>query len=75
MKRQLREVGLLPFHIEQNIRWSRERLAWRVANHAKRKERNSVLGTGARNEFRFHVRRDRPRGLRHPVPFLTRFDH
>ena len=36
-RRQLREIDSLLCGIEQNVRWSRERLAWRVANYAKRK--------------------------------------
>ena len=62
-RRQLREIDSLLCGIEQNVRWSRERLAWRVANYAKRKEWKSALGARACDKFRLHVCSVRACGL------------
>src|SRR5262249_34713998 len=45
----------LLFNIEQNVRWSREWLVWRVCDDTQRQQWNAVSCTGARNEFCFHV--------------------
>src|SRR6266498_2989336 len=74
MQRKLHDIGSLPFNIEQNLRRARERFAWRVADHAKRKERNTVLSAAARNEFRFHISSVCAGGLRDFLSLLNRID-
>jgi hypothetical protein len=67
-------IGSLQVDVEEN-HWRRgEGLGRRIANHAKRKERNTVLGATARNEFRFHISSDCARGLRDFLSLLTGFD-
>jgi hypothetical protein len=56
-------IGSLQVDVEEN-HWRRgEGLGRRIAHHAKRKERNTVLGAAARDQFRFHINGGRACGL------------
>src|SRR5882672_11472268 len=75
MQRKLHGIGSLPFNIEQNLRWTWERFTWRIANHAKRKQRNTVLGAAARDEFRLHINRGSARDLRYFLSLVIGIDY
>ena len=54
---KLQEIGSLPLYIEQYFHRGRKRLTRCISDHTERKQRNFMLGTGARDEFRLHIRR------------------
>ena len=75
MQRKLHGIGSLPFNVEQNLRRTWERFTWRIANDAKRKQRNTVLGAAARDEFRLHINRGCACGLRDFLSLLNGIDY
>jgi len=75
MQRKLHGIGSLPFNVEQNLRRRWERFTWRIADHANRKQRNTVLGAAARNELRLHINRGCARGLRDFLSLVDGIDY
>jgi hypothetical protein len=39
VRRQLQYSSLLAFDVEKDIHWSRETVAWRIADYSERKQR------------------------------------
>lgn len=67
-------MSSLQLDVEENP-WRRgEGLGRRVANHAKGKQRNTVFGAGARNEFRLHINGGCACGLRDFSSLLNGID-
>src|SRR4029453_15485816 len=75
MQRKLHGIGSLPFKVEQNLRRAWERFTWCIANHAKRKQRNTVLGAAARNEFCLHINGGCACGLRDFLSLVNGIDY
>ena len=49
------EVGFLPRKIEQDLRGRGKWMRRRIADHAQREQRQSVLGAGSRDKLCFHI--------------------
>src|SRR4030095_5762595 len=75
MQRKLHGIGSLPFNVEQNLRRAWERFTWCIANHAKRKQRNTVLGRAALNEFCLHINAGCACGLRDFLSLVNGIDY
>src|SRR5215510_2540749 len=72
--RQFQHSSLLAFDIEQDVRWSGEKMARGVAYHSERKQRNAVGRAGTCDEFRLHIHGSRSRCERKLVSLLSGMD-
>src|SRR5262249_24472098 len=70
VRRQLEYLRLLPFDVEQDLCWRREKFARCVTNYSKRKHRNGLGSNRPCNELRLHVHGRRSRCKRKLVSLL-----